>query len=68
MEGLYDQYIGKRMVLTTCHHVSFAGKVVEQIRANHREGLVIELDPDSGFSILCPLAAIKEIIEVQIPE
>ncbi|MBT9139346.1 MAG: hypothetical protein DDT31_01930 [Syntrophomonadaceae bacterium] len=68
METLYDQYIGKRVVLKTCHHVSFAGKVVEQIGANQREGLIVELDPDSGFSIFCPISAINEIIQVPIPD
>ncbi|MFW0859235.1 MAG: hypothetical protein AAGB97_03510 [Dehalococcoidia bacterium] len=68
MEGLYDQYVGKRIVLTTCHHVSFAGRVMEQIRVSQREGLIVELDADSGFSIFCPIAAINEIIEVPIPD
>lgn len=68
MEGLYDQYVGKRVVLKTCHHVSFAGKIVEQLRVNQREGLIVELDPDSGFSIFCPISAIKEIMEVPIPD
>jgi len=67
MEGSYDQYIGKRVVLKTCH-VSFAGRVVEQIRANHREGLIVELDSDSGFSIFCPISSIDEIMEVPIPD
>lgn len=68
MEGSYDQYIGKRVVLKTCHHVSFAGRVVEQIRANHREGLIVELDSDSSFSIFCPISSIDEIMEVPIPD
>ena len=68
MESLYDEYIGKRVVLKTSHHVSFAGKVVEQIRANHQEGLVIELDPASGFSIFCPISSINEIMEVPISD
>jgi len=68
METLYDQYIGKRVILRTCHQVSFAGKAVEQMRANHREGLVIELDPESGFSIFCPIPSINEIMVVPIPD
>ena len=68
METLYDQYIGKRVVLKTSHEVSFAGKVVEQIKANQREGLVIELDLESGFSIFCPLSSINEIMEVPISD
>lgn len=54
--------------MRTSHQVSFAGKVVEQIRANHREGLVIELDPASGFSIFCPISSISEIIEIPISD
>jgi len=65
---VYDQYIGKRVILKTCHQVVFAGKVVEQIIANCREGVLIELDHESGFSIFCPTASIDEIAEVSIPE
>jgi hypothetical protein len=68
METLYDRYIGKRIVLRTSHQVCFAGKVVERIRANHREGLVVELDPQSGFAIFCPLPSIDQIVEVPIPD
>jgi len=66
--GSYGQYIGKRVVLKTCHQVCFAGKVVEQLRANEREGLIIELDLESGFSIFCPTPSINEIMEVPIPD
>lgn len=54
--------------MRTSHQVSFAGKVVEQIKANQREGLVIELDSDTGFSIFCPIPSINQIMEVPIPD
>ncbi len=64
----HESCIGKRVVLRTCHQVCFAGRVVERIRVNHREGVIVELDAESGFSIFCPTPAIDEIIEVPISD
>ena len=63
-----SHYRGKRIVLTTSHNVSFAGKVIEIIKIQRREGLVFELDKDSGFSVFCPVTSIKNIIEVPLPD
>jgi len=68
METLYDQFIDKRVVLRTSHHVSFAGKVIEKTIVNRKEGLVVELDTETGFSIFCPIPTISEILIVPIPD
>ncbi|KAB3533478.1 hypothetical protein F8154_10780 [Alkaliphilus pronyensis] len=63
---IYEKYKDKRVVLTTCHNVNFAGVIVEEANIKEREGVILELDAKTGFSIYCPITAIKEILEVPL--
>lgn len=68
MGELYDKYKGKRVVLTSCHNVSYSGELVDKVLVKEREGLIFELDSKTGFAVFCPISAIKDIMEVPLPE
>ena len=62
-----EQYLGKRIVLTSNNEIAYAGVPITKMRVNSKEGLILQLDDESGFSIWCPDDFIKDILVIPIP-
>ena len=62
-----DEYIGKRIVLTSLSELSFCGIAREVIEAGNRPGVLVETDSKSGFGVWCPLEFIKSVTVIPIP-
>ncbi len=61
-------HLDKRIVLTTYNEVCNAGVSRRVITIDGIDGLLVQIDDNSGFSIWCPLEFIKEIMVVPIPD
>ena len=63
-----EEYYNKRIVLITNNNISYAGIAKEYITKDDLQRLVLELDQETKFSILCPVNYIKKIKVVPINE
>ncbi len=62
-----ENNIGKRIVLTCMNNLSYAGTLKEIVETTTiKKSALVELDSETGFSILCPNEFIKEIIVIPI--
>lgn len=67
MENIAN-HLDKRIVLTTLNEVCYAGVSRRVIPIDGNDGLLVQIDDNSGFSIWCPLGFIKEILVIPIPD
>jgi hypothetical protein len=58
--------LDKRIVLTTLNEVCYAGISRQILTINGNDGLIVQIDENSGFSVWCPLYFIKEILIIPI--
>ncbi len=61
---------GSRILLRTERNGSFSGILYgfHDHPGTSEEGILVQLDRDTGFSVWCPLKEIKEIIPVKASE
>ena len=60
----YNEYVGKRIVITTIGNITFAGKLIKTSNENNENGLFIQTDSRFGVCIWCPVSSVKEIITI----
>ena len=62
-----EEYLGKRVVITTLGNVSYAGTFTElYISKKGIIGCFVETDSLLGVCIWCPLQSVKEIVHIPI--
>lgn len=66
----FEEYLNKRIVLTTGNNVSWAGvcKRLLTLEEDQPARILVELDAKSGFAVLCPRDFVKKIVVVPIEE
>jgi hypothetical protein len=62
------RFVGKRTVLRSENNVSYAGIVTSIEILQGEQGVLLELDARSRFSVWCPLNFVKELILVPISD
>jgi hypothetical protein len=62
----YESLIGTRVVLRCNNNMTFAGTFVSMMNGNGREYIWVETDQKSGFSILCPVEFVEELVHIPI--
>ena len=67
MEDL-ENYLEKRVVLTTKNEVCYAGIPYQTLTVADQNGLMVRIDEDSNFSVWCPEDFIKDILVIPIPK
>jgi hypothetical protein len=63
-----DVPIGKRVILTTMGQLSYAGICRGIVKdPAGREAIAVELDPESGFVVLCPVRFVERLQVLALP-
>lgn len=62
-----EDYLGCRVVLTCHGELSFCGVARAVLVVGTQRGLLVQTDPQSGFSVWCPLDYAKSITVIPIP-
>jgi hypothetical protein len=63
-----EEYLNKRIVIKTYNNIAYAGIAKDIILRDEVKMLIVELDPESRFAILCPLNFVKYIKIIPITE
>lgn len=64
----FASLVGRRVVLVCKNQLVFAGRLKGLFTMDGPESVVLELDPESGFSVLCPTQFVDSLRLVPITE
>ncbi len=65
----WRKLLGRRVILRTKNALSYAGTFLGiRMLPSRRRAVLVELDPQSGFTVACPLEWVEELFDVGIPE